>query len=207
MGATVEASSSHPLLDELKRCGADQADPVRFRYLQALERRLRTKDLQHTPHWQKLEQALVAYKARYERPYPSTNIAESSQSSPLAALLALLNQPPIEPATAPGSALEQRVFSASAEGAGLAPQQATTAPPQSLKAMARVRANQDLHALEARIRCAIEQIPIDAGPMNAHRLVSRAMAEMQRLSPAYLNRFVNYTDSLMALERLGRKGQ
>ncbi|MBO6850975.1 MAG: DUF2894 domain-containing protein, partial [Marinobacter sp.] len=42
--------------------------------------------------------------------------------------------------------------------------------------------------------------------MNAHRLVSRAIATMETLSPEYLNRFVNYADTLLALERLGKKG-
>jgi hypothetical protein len=42
--------------------------------------------------------------------------------------------------------------------------------------------------------------------MNAHRLVSRAIAEMQTLSPEYLARFARYTDTLLTLERLARKG-
>ena len=70
----------------------------------------------------------------------------------------------------------------------------------------RARADQGTHALQARIRQAIESTPKDAGPMNAHRLVSRAIAEMQSLSPEYLERFARYTDTLLALERLAKKG-
>ena len=42
--------------------------------------------------------------------------------------------------------------------------------------------------------------------MNAHRLVSRALKEMQTLSPEYLDRFARYTDTLLALERLAKRG-
>ena len=73
--------------------------------------------------------------------------------------------------------------------------------------MARVYAGRGEQALQDRIRHAIEHAPKDAGPINAHRLVSRAIAEMQKLSPEYLDRFVNYTDTLMALERLRRPGR
>lgn len=71
--------------------------------------------------------------------------------------------------------------------------------------MARVKADQSIQALQQRLHHAIEHAPRDAGPMNAHRLVSRAIAEMLKLSPEYLHRFANYTDTLMALEKLGRK--
>ena len=72
--------------------------------------------------------------------------------------------------------------------------------------MIRAQANQGHHFIAERIRHAIESTPKEAGPMNAHRLVSRAIAEMQTLSPEYLTRFARYTDTLLTLERLARKG-
>ncbi|RBW48633.1 DUF2894 domain-containing protein [Marinobacter sp. F3R11] len=192
----------HSALEELRHSGADRFDPVRFRYLQACERRLRSKALQHGPHWQKLEQAVSEYQARLkpsEQPEPAPAPREPSLMS---TLLDALNQTTEAPATTPRSALEQRIFGATEE-----PSPASgTAPPQPLKAMARAKADQSTHALQERIQQAIESTPKDAGPMNAHRLVSRAIAEMQKLSPEYLNHFVNYTDTLMVLEKLGRKG-
>ncbi|PCM44835.1 DUF2894 domain-containing protein [Marinobacter sp. ANT_B65] len=192
----------HLTLEELRHSGANRFDPVRFRYLEACEQRLRGKDLQNGPHWQKLEQAVSEYQARLktsEQPEPASAPPEPS---PLSTLLNALNQPAEAPATTPRSALEQRIFGATEE-----PSSASgTGTPQPLKAMARAKADQSTHALHDRIQQAIESTPKDAGPMNAHRLVSRAIAEMQKLSPEYLNRLVNYTDTLMVLEKLGRKG-
>ena len=52
------------LLDPLRQSGVDRLDPVRFRYLESFERRLRAKGLQHGEHWLKLQQAVSDYQAR-----------------------------------------------------------------------------------------------------------------------------------------------
>ncbi|WP_417546397.1 DUF2894 domain-containing protein [Marinobacter sp.] len=207
MTTTVETAPLHPQLEELRNSGADQTDPVHFRYLEALALRLRDKGLQHARHWQKLEQAVAAYQAEYGSTAQPSQTVEARHPSPLSALLDRLNQTPDAPATESRSTLEQLVFGTPEEGSGHAQRTATTATRQPLKAMARVNADRGEQALQDRIRHAIEHAPKDAGPINAHRLVSRAIAEMQKLSPEYLSRFVNYTDTLMALERLRRPGR
>ncbi|WP_298448859.1 DUF2894 domain-containing protein [uncultured Marinobacter sp.] len=206
MTAIAEATALHPQLEDLQNSGADQMDPARFRYLEALALRLETKGLQHTRHWQKLEQAVADYKTRFEALQPSSQATETAAPSPLTKLLDRLNQTPTAPQIQPRSTLEQLVFGTPEEGS-TAPQHASsTSSHLPLKAMTRASVDRGEQALQARVRNAIEQAPEDAGPMNAHRLVSLAMAEMQKLSPEYLNRLVKYTDTLMALERLGRKG-
>ncbi|MFL1455089.1 DUF2894 domain-containing protein [Marinobacter sp. GN3S48] len=207
MSATAEATAMEQQLVELRHSGADRLDPVRFRYLEVLEQRLRAKGLQGTRHWQRLEQAVAEYQARTrqqahaeQREQP----AETTQPSPLVALLETLNQSPESHVQASPSPLERLIFG---EEDGRPTQSAVTdSSPRPLKAMARVQADQGTQALHDRIRQAIEQTPENAGPMNAHRLVSRAIATMEKLSPEYLNWFVNYADTLLALERLGRKG-
>ncbi|MBE0485498.1 MAG: DUF2894 domain-containing protein [Marinobacter sp.] len=199
-----EAASSL-LLDNLRQQGADRFDPVRFRYLESFERRLRANGLQQGTHWQKLKQAIADYQARLEgaeQPKPAPTVPEPSIVS---SLLDRLNQTTETPAEAPRSTLEQRVFGETSEL-----EQTRTASssnsPQPLKALIRARADQSTHALQERIRHAIESTPKEAGPMNAHRLVSRAIAEMQTLSPEYLERFARYTDTLMALEKMAKRG-
>ncbi len=55
------------LLESLRQNGADQNDPVRFRYLESFEQRLRAKGLHKgTTHWRKLEQAISDYQARLD---------------------------------------------------------------------------------------------------------------------------------------------
>jgi hypothetical protein len=63
---------------------------------------------------------------------------------------------------------------------------------------------------EETVRAALSQAPRNAGPLNSHRLVLRALALMQQLSPAYLHHFVAWAETLMwldeAQERLRRGG-
>ncbi|MBJ6137003.1 DUF2894 domain-containing protein [Marinobacter litoralis] len=193
------------LLAPLQAAGADQVDPVRFHYLATLEQRLRAKGLEGSAHWRKLERAVAELRTTEDEHGEQPSAAEPPRRSPLLELIDKLNQAPASvPAQAPRSAIEQLIFGATEEEE-LTGSQTTPNSPQPLKAMARASADQGVQALQDRIQHAIEDIPEDAGPMNAHRLVSRAIAEMQRLSPAYLDRMVKYTDTLMALEKLGRK--
>jgi len=78
-------------------------------------------------------------------------------------------------------------------------------PRRELRALSELRAVQARLSIEKRIANAIAHPPANAGPMNAHRLVTRAVSTMQQISPDYLNRFVGYVDTLMALEQLARK--
>lgn len=206
MTTPVETAPMHPQLEELRDCGANRANPARFRYLESLALRLRARGLQQSRHWQKLEQAISDYQASYESTAQPSQNAEAHSTSLLADLLERLNQSPDIQATEPRSMLEQLVFGAPAEGSRPTQGMPNTGTRQPLKAMTRAHADRGEQALQDRIRHAIEHAPKDAGPINAHRLVSRALAEMQKLSPEYLNRFVSYTDTLMALERMGRKG-
>ncbi|AZT84949.1 DUF2894 domain-containing protein [Marinobacter sp. NP-4(2019)] len=207
MSAAAEATSLEQQLTDLKGSGADRLDPVRFRYLEALEHRLRSKGLQGTRHWQTLAQAVAEYQARVEQQAHAEQPAqptETKQPSPLQLLLDTLNQAPEAQAHASPSPIERLIFGE--EDRKPTQPTATDSSSRSLKAMARVQADHGIQARQERIRRAIEQIPENAGPMNAHRLVSRAVAAMEKLSPEYLNRFVNYADTLLALERLGKKG-
>lgn len=205
MTDATETSSLHLQLADLRASGAGQADPVRFRYLEALAQRLNSKGLQNTRHWQKLEHAVASYQIRYQKADQLPITTKSRHPSPLSELLDQISQSQSVQTTAPRSKLEQEIFGMPEEHTGAAPSASTPDTPQPLKAMARVKADQSIQALQQRLHHAIEHAPRDAGPMNAHRLVSRAIAEMLKLSPEYLHRFANYTDTLMALEKLGRK--
>lgn len=53
---------------------------------------------------------------------------------------------------------------------------------------------------EDEIRDAVARAPENAGPLNSQRLVLRALALMQELSPEYLRHFVTHAESLMWLD-------
>jgi hypothetical protein len=193
-------------LEALRRDGADARNPVQFRYLESLASRLDARGLRHSAHWQRLAQAVSDFGAacQSERSEPAATTL-SDTPSPLTELLATLNaRQAVEP-DHNGASLEQRVFGAALESDSDSGPEGKGPQLRPLRALAKARAEMGNRHLHQRLHHAITQIPADAGPMNAHRLVSRALAEMQRLSPDYTLRFARYTDTLMALERLGRK--
>ena len=78
-----------------------------------------------------------------------------------------------------------------------------TAPPQrELQVLQRHRATWTRLSAEERLRQALAQVPAQAGPLNSHHLVHRALMLMQATSPEYLQRFVPYVDALLALEQM-----
>lgn len=94
---------------------------------------------------------------------------------------------------------EQRVLARHGIDAPAAP--ATDNRPRELKALRQVRAKQQHQRKRQRIDQAIQQTPSEAGPLNSHRLVSRALATLRDLSPAYLDHLVTQVDTLMWLEK------
>lgn len=57
-------------------------------------------------------------------------------------------------------------------------------------------------AAERQLADAIQHAPDNAGPLNSHRLIVRAMTRMQALSPDYLRRFLGQMDTLLWLDQL-----
>ena len=63
---------------------------------------------------------------------------------------------------------------------------------------------QDLRKItvQEKVRTALSKAPLNAGPINSHMLVLRALEHMRTRSPEYLQRFVSYVDTLALLEGL-----
>lgn len=55
-------------------------------------------------------------------------------------------------------------------------------------------------SVQKQVKQAIAQAPVNAGPINSHMLVLRSLGWMRDISPDYLNRFMGYVDTLLALE-------
>lgn len=56
---------------------------------------------------------------------------------------------------------------------------------------------------ERQMRQSVASVPEGAGPLNSQRLVLRALQSMQQLSPAYLNRYMAYAETLLWLDEAG----
>lgn len=110
---------------------------------------------------------------------------DPAQPSPLAELLRHIEASRIGRAGTP------------AADAAAAPAPAT-AGPQDLtyfrSTWSRLRIDRQLTQSQA-------QVPENAGPLHSDRLVLRALQTLRELSPAYLNRYMAYVDTLMGLEQ------
>ncbi len=94
---------------------------------------------------------------------------------------------------------------ASAPGLPLAHQAASRAaaapsPTRELKTVRESRATWARLSVDRQLAQAIKQAPQNAGPINSHMLVVRALALMQDIAPNYLDCMVSYADTLLFLD-------
>ena len=59
-------------------------------------------------------------------------------------------------------------------------------------------------SVQKRVSKAIARAPQNAGPINSHMLVLRALGLMRDISPDYLNRIMTHVDTLLCLEEADR---
>lgn len=221
-------------LEQLRSKGAHRYDPARFRYLEALCQRLEAKSALPASHSERFRQALDAFDARFEAADArAQQLLDDAQArygdATLEELEALRTKGDYKQLTRAVQRLQRRqipspladlhlalrdrstnTLSTSTPAAGDAVTAAVTGshlhPRRELKALAPLRAMQAQQAITQLIEDAIARTPVDAGPMNPHRLVTRAIKQLRTLSPEYLEHFVRYVDTLVWLERLGKKG-
>lgn len=51
------------------------------------------------------------------------------------------------------------------------------------------------------VKCAIDELPENAGPLNSQMLVTHLLFSMRKLSPAYFNRFISYLETMLWMEQ------
>ncbi len=83
------------------------------------------------------------------------------------------------------------------------------APAASLElaSVRRFRGTWSRLSAQERLRQTFEQVPPQAGPLNALHLLHRALVQMQELSPDYLQHFVAHVDALLWLEQVHQAAQ
>ncbi|SDO70583.1 Protein of unknown function [Rhodoferax sp. OV413] len=176
-----EAFDAAAALASLRSAGAQHGDPVRFRYLEALQQRAQlAPDPVRRILEDKLQTALAAYAGRK----PRAHAAESSSppSSPLAALNAY-----IRAATQP-------------DAAGNGPPVGWGGQPE-LKSVQGFREVWSKFAVVDQVEQSLKRGPENAGPLNSHMLVLRSLATMRELSPEYLRRFLSHAETLLWLDQ------
>lgn len=73
-----------------------------------------------------------------------------------------------------------------------------TAPP--LRAVSAFQDTWSRLRAEQRLRQALAVVPAQAGPLNSSHVVHRALQALHELSPAYLDAFIVYIDTMLALD-------
>lgn len=182
----------------LRDQGAARLDPLRFGFIEALARRAAAHEGPARALLDaKLAAALADCRARCaEMRSPESDTAVSTPpegheplvATPIGALLARLAATDV---AAPDSDARTRNMPA-----GTSPQAAAPA----LKSVQLFGGHWARLGIEQQLAQALASAPENAGPLNSHRLVLRALERMRDLAPDYLHRFVAYADALCWLE-------
>lgn len=172
--------------------GAEPADPVRFRFIEALARRAA---LQPAPVRQRLDARVIALLAACEAAAPGELQADPGPAP----------APPAAPTPGPLAALTATLTQ---RGAARARSEAAPGLPPSLVGPAELASAQYFRSTWSRLSAhkrltqSLAKQPDNAGPLNSHRLIHRALSVMRELSPAYLQRFMAHVDTLMWMEQM-----
>jgi len=187
-GNSDPASGARATLDAWRERGADRLDPVRFHFIDALERRAaghsgearRILD-------ERLSGLLDAYAGHIER----AAAASANQTNAQAA---------DEPTHATLKSLVDYIASQDHVPAAIGLPRAASYP--ELPALDYFREVWSKVRTEKQMRQSLEQVPGNAGPLNSSSLVHRALSLMREVSPGYLKQFLSYVDALSWMEQI-----
>lgn len=182
------ASAARATLDAWRERGADRLDPVRFHFIDALERRAaghsgearRILD-------ERLSGLLDAYAGHIERAaaLPADDAAAHAANEPArAALKSLVDYIASQDHVAAASGLPR----------------AASYP--EMPALDYFRDVWSKVRTEKQLRQSLEKVPGNAGPLNSSSLVHRALSLMSEVSPGYLKQFLSYVDALSWMEQI-----
>lgn len=174
----------------LRQAGADKFDPVRMHYLQVIASRASThQGSVRRILDSKLKQALESFEERFAKALRDAKADIASRSTlkagaHLTSLGDLVRY--IEQHSLPNfdGAMDESVSLR-----------------RELKTTLYFRNTWSKLSVEKQVSRALEQAPKNAGPINAHMLVLRSLAQMREISPDYLNRFTSYVDTLVCLNQ------
>ena len=153
-------------------------DAVGWHYIETLAARTRAQTGAAQRLLQdKLQQALSDMQQRMSTaPQPRPQAKAQTPPSPMAQLLK--DMTPVAPAALPAS---------------LTPR--STESPRVRQFRRQLRKI----SVQKQVSRAMAQAPLNAGPINSHMLVLRALGLMRDISPDYLNRFMTHLDTLLCL--------
>jgi len=185
------------ILDAWREQDADRLNPIRFHFIEALERRAAGHDGETRRLLDDRLSALIeAYAGDLDIAASNVGHADSATT-------------PCAPARgALGGLVDHIANYAATRGDDLAASDATPQPstfPQ-LEALDEFRKTWSEVRTDSQVRQSLEQVPANAGPLNSGSLVHRSLTLMRELSPGYLQQFLSYVDTLSWMEQMSDGG-
>lgn len=178
-------------LDALRRQHADRLSPLRFHFIEVLERRAAGYDGETRRLLdERLSGLIDAYAAGIDIAAP-----KAGESAPACA-------PSVPTRGALGGLLDDL---AKRPAAGDGDTRASPSDPAAWPAVEALDTFRSLWSevrVQSQMRQSLAQVPADAGPLNSGSLVHRSLTLMHELSPAYLQHFLSYIDTLSWLEQM-----
>lgn len=193
MASEASATDAGATLDAWREHGDHRLDPVRFRFIEALARRAATHHGEARRILDdKLQQLLAAYGEDVEKtrgatiPPSTAKQQDRPDPGPLAALLDHIARHAAPQGEEPSASDAARSLSSA---------------PRELKSLGYFRSTWSRLSADRRLTQSLAAVPENAGPLNSHQLVHRALTLMRELSPEYLHRFMSHVDALLWLDR------
>jgi hypothetical protein len=190
----AKASGVRATLVGWRERGADRLNPVRFRFIEALERRAAA----HSGEAGRiLDDRLAGLVEAYAQDLERAALCDASAASVIA--------PSSRNASVPGSLAELNGYIANQSQAvdDLGPR--PHAYPE-LDLLDYFREVWSKLSAESQLRQSLEQVPGNAGPLNSSSLVHRSLSLMRELSPGYLQQFLSYVEALSWMEQINGGG-
>lgn len=219
------AADPESLIAALRQCGGERFDPVRFRFIEGVARRLpRQPAAVRKTLGDRLLKALSEYGERFGQAQSTARdtTARLAETFPEAAdelarlcaagdfgglrrCAARLEKPG---KGAPLAELVRLLAQASpdaGDGAhnalpGAAPNRAAEAPAE-LRSLSYFRDTWSKLSVDQQLTQALAQGPENAGPLNSHLLVLLSLQRLRELAPDYLNRLMSHVDALLWLDQ------
>jgi len=183
-------SAVRSTLDAWRERGADRLNPVRFHFIEALDRRAAS----HSGEARRilddrLSKLLEAYANDYANDIESATSQTAHAGEPALGALAGL--------------IEYMSLRVPVDSEG--PTAAHTLPRSSypeMEVLDYFRKTWTKVSTERQFRQSLAQVPGNAGPLNSSSLVHRSLSLMRELSPGYLQQFLSYIDALSWMEQM-----
>ena len=185
-------SGARATLDAWRERGADRLNPVRFQFIEALERRAAG----HSGEARRilddrLRGLLEAYAGDLERADAATAQADAD-----ARRTSLTRRPLADTG---------RLSTASRVMRRQRSCRALLRIPNCPRSITSGKSGRKVRT-EKQMRQSLAQVPGNAGPLNSSSLVHRSLSLMRELSPGYLKQFLSYVDTLSWMEQMNGGG-